>query len=81
MEKKNSFEFFRVGTPQCGLTMGLGGVVLAFLLLFLGFWKTLFIAAFFAIGFFAGAFNHKTDWIKKQINRLFPPKGESINNQ
>ena len=79
MEKKDMFDFFRFGTPQCGVAMGLVGIAVACLLLFLGFWKTLFIAVFFAGGFFLGAFNHKTDWLKKQINRLFPPKGESIN--
>jgi uncharacterized membrane protein len=76
MENPKNSDFFRIGTPRCGLVMGLVGVVLALLFLFLGFWRTLFILVFFAAGFFVGAYNHKVEWIKKLINRLFPPKGE-----
>ena len=78
MEEPKSFgrDFFKIGTPQCGVAIGLAGIALACLLLFLGFWKTLLIAIFFAGGFAIGAFDHKTDRIKKMLNRLFPPKGE-----
>jgi len=76
MEKPNGGDFFRVGTPQCGLVTGLLGVVLAFLFLFLGFWNTIFVLAFFVGGFFLGAYTHKVEWFKKVINRMFPPKGE-----
>ena len=36
----------------------------------------LFVALFFAAGYFVGAFQNKTELIKGWINRLFPPKGE-----
>lgn len=78
MEDRNGFgrDFFRVGTPQCGLMTGALGVVLAFLLLFLGFWKTLFICLFFAAGYAFGAYRNKVPAIKAFINKLFPPRGE-----
>jgi len=75
-ENPKRLAFFRVGTPQCGLITGLLGAVLAFLFLFLGFWNTLFVIAFFGGGFFLGAFTHKVEWLKKAINRMFPPRGE-----
>lgn len=52
------------------------GVIIALMLLFLGLWRTLFIAAFCAAGYFAGACANKTEIVKGWINRLFPPKGE-----
>ena len=72
-EKKSAF---RVGTPLCGLVCGLVGVMIALALLLLGFWRALFVALFFAAGYFVGAHRNKTEIIKGWINRLFPPKGE-----
>ena len=78
MEKQKGIlgSFFQIGTPQCGLATGILGVVLAFMFLFLGLLKTLFVAVFFAGGFALGAYQNKMEWLKKSINRLFPPKGE-----
>lgn len=76
MENDNRPKIFRVGTPLCGLATGILGALIALMLLFLGFWRTLFVAAFFAAGYFMGASTHKTELIKGWINRLFPPKGE-----
>ncbi|MCL1855045.1 MAG: DUF2273 domain-containing protein [Clostridia bacterium] len=67
---------FRIGTPQCGVLMGMLGIGLAFLFLFLGFWKTLMVAAFFAAGYVLGSNSNKIVHIKAWINKLFPPKGE-----
>ncbi len=69
-------EKFRVGTPLCGIALGALGAVIALMLLFLGFWRTLFVALLFAVGYFVGACDHKVDLLKSWINRLFPPKGE-----
>lgn len=68
--------FFQTGTPQCGIAMGILGVIVAFMLLFLGFWRTLFVAALFGIGYFLGASSNKMESIKSAINRLFPPKND-----
>ncbi len=72
MDKK----FFTIGTPLCGVMLGLIGVAIACLLLFLGFWRTLFIAMFFGVGYFMGATANKSETIKNLINKLFPPKGK-----
>ena len=48
-QKKN---LLRVGTPLCGLVCGMLGVVIALMLLLLGFWRALFVALFFAAGYF-----------------------------
>ena len=69
-------KFFQMGTPQCGLLLGAVGIVVAFLLLFLGFWRTVFVIALFGLGYFLGACPNKGDVIKNLINKLFPPKGE-----
>ena len=69
-------KFFQMGTPQCGLLFGLVGIVVAFLLLFLGFWRTLFVAVLFGAGYFMGACSNKAEVVKVLINKLFPPKGE-----
>lgn len=66
-----------VGTHQCGLFFGALGVAVAFLLIFLGFWKTLLVTALFAVGYVMGAFRNKGDALKQFINNLFPPRGQS----
>lgn len=67
-------ELFKPGTPQYGLIWGIGFVVLAFLLLFIGFWKTLFVVLLFVIGLFIGAVKDKQTFIKNLINKIFPPR-------
>ncbi|MEG0742443.1 MAG: DUF2273 domain-containing protein [Clostridia bacterium] len=67
---------FRMGTPRCGLLMGLLGAAVAFMLLFLGFWRTLLVAVLFAAGYALGAYQNKGEILKNWINKLFPPKGE-----
>ena len=69
-------KLFQIGTPLCGFSMGMIGVIVAFLLLFLGFWRTVFVAVFFAVGYFFGASSDKAESLKKAINKLFPPKSE-----
>lgn len=78
MEERKGFfaSLFKMGTPLCGLAMGLLGVVLALMLLFLGIWKTLMVILFFAAGYFFGAYTNKAAAVKGFINRHFPPKGE-----
>lgn len=76
MDKQSNNKWFTIGTTQCGLLMGGVGVAIAFLLIFLGFWNTLLVAALFVAGYWVGAIEGKTNFIKNTINRLFPPKGE-----
>ncbi len=76
MEHQKEPFFPKIGTPICGILMGIAGAVIALMLLFLGFWRTLFVTLLFAAGYFIGACGNKTEHIKRWINRLFPPKGE-----
>jgi len=69
-------EKFRVGTPLCGILFGAVGALIALMLLFLGFWRTLLVAVLFAAGYFVGAVKNKTEVLKALINKWFPPKGE-----
>lgn len=47
-------EIFTPGTPLCALAYAALGAILATLLLTIGFWRTLFIAVFAALGALAG---------------------------
>ncbi len=62
------------GTPACGVFCGALGILVAVLLLTIGFWKTLFVALLCALGVFIGAVKDKSSFLKAVINRLFPPK-------
>ena len=76
MDEQKKCPWLTIGTPQCGILLGIVGVVIAFMLLFLGFWRTLFVAVLFGVGYFMGVNTHKTETIKTVINKLIPPKGE-----
>ena len=53
---------------------GLAGAAVGAMLLTIGFWKTLFIAAFTALGAVAFGVEDKQEWLKDIINRLIPPR-------
>lgn len=67
---------WKIGTPQCGAACAVLGAVLALMLLFLGFWRTVFVALLAAVGYFIGASKNKGEALKNVINKCFPPKGE-----
>ena len=69
-------EKWKIGTPECGILFGLIGAVIALMLLFLGFWSTLFVGALFAVGYFIGSSRDKAETIRAFVNKRFPPKGE-----
>ncbi len=75
MENPNG-NWNRIGTPQCGLMLGAAGAAIAFMLIFLGFFKTLLVCLLFGLGYWLGSRGDKTAFVKKTINRLFPPRGE-----
>jgi uncharacterized membrane protein len=76
MDNQNGNGWFTVGTMRCGLLLGMAGAAVAFMLIFLGFFKTLLVAVLFTLGYWIGARSDKAAVIKSTINRLFPPKGE-----
>ena len=67
-------ELFKPGTPQYGILWGIVFVLLAILLLTIGFWKTLFLVILFMLGMFVGAVKDKEAFIKNLINKIFPPR-------
>jgi len=67
---------FQMGTPECGIALGLLGAVIALMILFMGFWRTAFVALLFAIGYFIGAVSNKGETVKNSINKVFPPKDD-----
>lgn len=71
-------EIFTPGTPLCALAYAALGVILATLLLTIGFWRTLFIAVFAAIGALGGGIGNKRDAVRVAINRSFPPKDKPL---
>lgn len=66
------------GTRACSVFYAVIGAVLAILLLTIGFWRTLFIAAFAAVGALIGAIRDKSAFAKNTVNRVFPPKDQKI---
>ncbi len=75
MDEQNK-RSFQIGTPKCGVICALLGAAVALMLLYMGFWRTLFVALLAAVGYFLGATENKAGLIKSLINRLFPPKSE-----
>ena len=67
---------FQIGTSECGVVMGLIGAVIAFMILFMGFWRTAFVALLFGAGYFIGAVSNKGETLKRFINRILPSKDE-----
>ena len=59
MKENTCNKKIQLGTPACGLLCGLIGIVIALALLYLGFWPTLLVAVFFAVGYAVGAFAKK----------------------
>ena len=81
MSKEKMNGFFKVGTPLCGAFCAVCGAVLALLFLFFGFWKTLFIFAFAAVGLFIGLVEDKKGAVRALINRSIPGETKIDNFQ
>ncbi|MBR6570956.1 MAG: DUF2273 domain-containing protein [Clostridia bacterium] len=67
---------FQKGTPEFGLLLGVLGAIIAAMILFFGFWRTVLVVVLFAIGYFVGAVDNKAEFFKQLINRFFPSKDE-----
>ena len=72
MSKDKMNGIFKAGTAQCGAFCAACGALLAVLLISIGFWKTLFIFAFAAIGLFIGLVEDKKGAIRRVINHSIP---------
>ena len=66
------------GTPGYGIIIGAALVALGALVMLIGFWKTLILAALFAIGYFLGTVENKSEFMKNAANRLIPDKEAKV---
>ncbi len=67
-------EMFKIGTPECAVFMGVMALVLAVLILTIGFWSTVLVIFLVALGVFIGGVKDKKAFIQGIANRLFPSK-------
>ncbi|MBQ9211900.1 MAG: DUF2273 domain-containing protein [Clostridia bacterium] len=65
---------FKKGTPSFGLLLGGCFSLLGGLVMWVGFWRTLLLAALFALGYFIGAVSDKAGFVKGAVDRVVPDK-------
>lgn len=68
----------KMGTPAMGIAVGLGLVGFAVLIMLIGFWKALILAALFGIGYFIGTVDNKQEFIKDAANKIIPAKEAKV---
>ena len=66
------------GTPMYGIVIGAALVALGALVMLIGFWKTLILAVLFAIGYFLGTVENKSEFMKNAANKLIPDKEAKV---
>ena len=71
-EEENKPSFLKVGTAQCAAFCGFLGLVLAVLLLTIGFWRTLMLAVFMLVGAFIGGVKDKRSFLQEKLSGLIP---------
>lgn len=52
--------------------------VFGLLFIFLGFWRTLLVAALTALGYLLGSTNNVVESVKGLINKVFPPSNRTV---
>ena len=80
-DKKNGFDsrnLLKIGTSECAVFMALTAMLVAILLLLAGFWGTVLIVAFIALGAFLGGVKDKKKAIRDFINRVFPAREPTV---
>ena len=68
------------GTPMYGIVIGAALVALGALVMLIGFWKTLILAVLFAVGYFLGTVENKSEFMKNAANKLIPDKEAKVIN-
>ena len=66
------------GTPMYGIVIGAALVALGALVMLIGFWKTLVLAVLFAVGYFLGTVENKSEFMKNAANKLIPDKEAKV---
>ena len=69
---------FKRGTPGYGIIVGAALVALGALVMLIGFWKTLVLCILFAIGYFLGTVENKSEFRKNAANKLIPDKEAKV---
>ena len=69
---------FRKGTPAFGVAVGLLLVIIAALMMTIGFWKTLLLLVLFGVGYVLGAVDDLGSFFKTAANRVIPEKKPEI---
>ncbi len=59
------------GTPQAAIFYGTVGLIVALLLLLIGFWKTLLVVVCCLVGCFLGAVKDKAGFIRKLLDSFY----------
>lgn len=67
---------FKKGTPAFGIFLGILFLLIGILVMSIGFWKTLVLAALFCLGYFIGSVNNKAGFFKDTMNKIVPEKKE-----
>lgn len=65
---------FKRGTPAFGLFLGALLLICGALIMWLGFWRTLVLALLFAVGYFLGAVQDKSAFVRDSVSRVMPEK-------
>ena len=65
---------FKKGTPAFGVLTGAILALLGYLVMRIGFWKPLLLAALFCVGYFLGAVGDKEKYVRDTMNRVIPEK-------
>lgn len=68
----------KTGTPLMGIIFGLILAGAGALVMFIGFWKVLILAALFGIGYFVGAVDNKQQFFRDTANRLIPNREKQV---
>ena len=66
------------GTQAYGIVMGTALAALGALVMLIGFWKTLILAVLFALGYFLGTVENKSEFMKNAANKLIPDKEAKV---
>ena len=61
-----------------GIVIGAALVALGALVMLIGFWKTLILAVLFAVGYFLGTVENKSEFMKNAANKLIPDKEAKV---
>ena len=78
LKEDRKMEKFKKGTPGYGILIGLLFAAAGVLMLTIGFWKTILLAALFAVGYFIATVDDKSQFLKDTANSIIPKKEEKI---